>query len=229
MKASTNIQNKNSFEKARKYHFSIPELIFVSFMAALNVIFDLFLSPVLIMLLGHIIAGILIMVPLNFVFISLTKQLIDKFGTLLLYMAVFSAISVPTTFYGATPGLYKLLVGVVVGLLLDCMFAIKKPVFLKIVIGGIFGAILWWMGSFLIWTLLKFPYITGMSNLVNNFIDISRLISIPITSINGDFMLFCLVCGLLSSIPCIVLMLTSYPLVLALKKTAIYGKFTSIK
>ena len=74
MNATTNIQKENSCDKVRKHYFSIPELIFISFMATLNVLFDLFVSPVLILLLGHIIAGILIMVPLNFLFISGSKD-----------------------------------------------------------------------------------------------------------------------------------------------------------
>ena len=210
-----------------RHFFSLPELVFISLMAALNVGFDLLVSPILILLLGHIIAGILIMVPVNFIFISLTKHLIDKFGALILYMLVFSVISIPTTFFGSTPGVYKLLVGLAVGILLDIVNLIKKPIVLKIILGGLFGAIIWWMSTFLIWSTLGYPFVTGMSNLVNNMINLSSFISIPITQINGDFFLFALICGSLSAIQCILMTATTYPLAQAIKKTAIYDKFTS--
>ncbi len=216
--------------KIRYTHiFSLPELIFISFMAALNVGFDLLFSPVLILLLGHIIAGILIMVPVNFIFISLTKHLVDKIGSITIYMIIFSAIAIPTTFYGATPGIYKILSGLLVGILLDLSYIIKQPKWLKITIGGIIGAICWWLGTFLIWQLFGFPYITGMSNLVNQFIELTKIMSIPITKINGDFFLFVLICGSLSAIQCLIVTIVTYPIAQTIKKTAIYDKFTAYK
>ena len=207
--------------------FSLPELIFISSMAVLNVVFDLFLSPILILALGHIIAGILIMVPLNFLFISLTKHLVQKFGVLTVYMLVFSLISIPTTFFGGIPGVYKILVGLIIGILLDLSYSIKKPVFLRITIGGLFGALFWWTGAFIIWTLFDFPFVTGMSILVDKLVGLNRIITIPVTQINGDFFIFTLICGALSSIQCLILTSITYPVAQTIKKTAIYEKFTT--
>ncbi|MBN2156797.1 MAG: hypothetical protein JW776_12210 [Candidatus Lokiarchaeota archaeon] len=213
----------------RKHILSMSEIVFITLMAVLNVGFDLFLSPLFILLLGHVVAGILIMVPINFIFISLTKHLVDKFGTLVLYMIVFSALAIPTTFFGAFPGIYKLLVGVAIGILLDLVFFIKTPVLFKIFMGGLLGAIGWWLGTFLIWTLLGFPYVTGMSNFLNEFIPISRFISLPITKINSDFFLFVLICGLLSAIPCVLMCTITYPIAKTIKSTSIYEKFNQMQ
>ncbi len=215
--------------RARTRVFSLPELIFISLMAGLNVVFDFFLSPVLIVLLGHVIAGILIMVPINFIFISLTKHLVDKFGSLTLYMFIFGALSIPTTFYGGFPGVYKLLAGLLVGLLLDFAFVIKKPIILKVLLGGFLGAIGWWFASFFIWTLLDYPFITGMSTLLNELVDLSNLITVPITEINQDFFFFVFICGLFSAIQCIVVSAITYPFAKSIKKTPIYEKFTIIQ
>jgi hypothetical protein len=204
-------------------------MVFITLMAALNVGFDLLLSPVLILLLGHIVAGIFIMVPINFMFISLTKHLVDKIGALIMYMIVFSAMAIPTTFYGGTPGVYKLLAGLLVGLLLDVAYIVKKPVIVKIIMGGLIGSIGWWLGTFLVWTGLGFPFITGMSNLFNSLIDLSSVMSLPITGINGDFFLFVLLCGVFSAFQCILLTFLTYPIAKAIKKTAIYTRFTSYK
>lgn len=144
-------------------------------------------------------------------------------------MIVFSVIAVPTTFFGAVPGVYKIVVGVIVGILLDLAYTIKKPVALKIIIGGLVGAISWWMATFLIWTAFGYPFVTGMSNLLNNFIDMTWLISVPISHINGDFLLFIIFCGLLSSIQSIFFSAISYPIAQIIKKTAIYDRFTSFR
>ena len=140
-------------------------------------------------------------------------------------MLVFSTLAIPTTFYGATPGVYKLLVGLVVGVLLDLGYSIKKPAVLKIIIGGLFGPILWWVGTFLLWTAFGFPFVTGMSNFLNQFIELTGFISIPITDVNGDFFLFTLLCGVLSSIQCISMTAITYPIAQTIKKTAIFHKF----
>ncbi|MHA1111172.1 MAG: hypothetical protein ACTSRE_08715 [Promethearchaeota archaeon] len=212
--------------RQKKRIFSLPELIFITSIAVLNVAFDLMVSPILIIVVGHIIAGILIMVPINFIFISLTKHLVDRIGALTLYMLVFSSIAIPTTFFG-TPGVYKILIGVVIGFLLDLAYSIKKPFWLKIILGGVLGPIFWWNGVFLIWTALNFPFVAGLSNGINTIINLSGFLSLPITRINGDFFLFTLICGGLSAIQCIIMTLLTYPIAQSIKKTAIYDKFTS--
>ncbi len=208
--------------------FSLPEMIFITFMAVLNVGFDLFISPILILLLGHIITGILIMVPINFIFISLTKHLVDKIGSLTIYMIIFSVIAIPTTFYGATPGVYKLVSGVFVGFLLDVVYIVKKPIFLKIVLGGLLGSIGWWFGTFIIWTAFGFPFISGMSTLLNTFIEIAPIIENP-PIVNLDFFIFTLICGSLSAVQCVLVTALTYPVAKVVKKTVIYDKFSTYK
>jgi hypothetical protein len=169
----------------------------------------------------------LVMVPVNFIFISLTKHLVDKFGALIVYMLVFSSLAIPTTFFGSTPGVYKLLVGIIVGIFLDTAYFVKKPVILRILLGGLIGAITWWIGTFLIWTALGYPFVTGMSNLMNEVVNISTFISIPINKINRDFFLFTLICGSLSAFQCIIMTGITFPIAQTIKKTAIYDKFTN--
>lgn len=214
---------------AQKFRlFSLPEMIFITFMAVLNVGFDLLLSPILILFLGHIITGILIMVPINFIFISLTKHLVDKIGSLTIYMVVFSSIAIPTTFYGSSPGIYKLVTGVVVGFILDAVYIVKKPIFLKILLGGLLGSIGWWFGTFIIWTAFRFPFISGMSILLNSLIEIAPIIENP-PIINSEFFIFILFCGSLSAVQCVLLSALTYPVAKVVKKTAIYDKFSTYK
>ena len=69
----------------------LPEIIFIALISAFNVVFDLGASAFLknVLLVPHIIAGIFIMVPINFIFIFLIKSMVNKFGAITLYMTIF--------------------------------------------------------------------------------------------------------------------------------------------
>ena len=67
--------SENHDQKLEKY--SLPQLIFIGLMSAANVGFDMLISPGFIALFNHIISGVLIMVPVNFLFISLVKYIVD--------------------------------------------------------------------------------------------------------------------------------------------------------
>ena len=58
--------------------FNLAQIIFISLMASVNVGLDLLVSPAFIALTTHVIAGLLIMVPFNYLFISLTRFSVNK-------------------------------------------------------------------------------------------------------------------------------------------------------
>ncbi|MCK5342787.1 MAG: hypothetical protein KAR20_05255, partial [Candidatus Heimdallarchaeota archaeon] len=197
----------------------------------LNVGFSLILSPPLKILLGHIIAGIFIMVPVNFVFITFIKLLVGKFGVITLYMTIFSILTIPTTMFGGVAGIYKLIIGLIIGMSLDLAFLPKK-IPIKLSLGTFLGAILWWICLFTVWQLFRLPFVTAFSNLVNSAsvvfagsLDLSPFLSLPITSFSPDFFLFALICGGLSGIPCLLASLGGLGLFRAISRTSIYDKF----
>lgn len=216
--------------------FSLPQIIFISLMASANVGLDLLVSSGFIALTTHIVAGLLIMVPVNFLFISLTRNTIDKFGTITIYMIVFGAISAPLPFWGGTAGIFKLFLGLIIGVLLDCVFLFRK-IALKIGMGAILGAIIWWLPTFIIWQLWNLPIVEAMSNMLkagtqqftigNGWIDLSGILDLPITEFNFELVKFAFICGLISATPVLIACIIGYQLFLQIKKTSVYERFTN--
>lgn len=216
--------------------FNLPQIIFISLMASANVGFDLLVSPAFIALTTHIVAGLIIMVPVNFLFISLTRTSVDKFGTLTIYMIVFGAISAPLPFWGGTAGIFKLFLGIIIGVLLDCAFLFRKT-YLKIVVGAIIGSIIWWLPTFVIWQLWNLPIVEAMSNMLkagtqqfamgNGWIDLSGILDLPITELNFELIKFAIICGLISAVPVLIACIFGYRLFLQIKKTSVYERFTN--
>ena len=219
--------SEDSLPSTRKT-LQLVHIIFIALMASVNVGLDLLLSPSFILLFSHIIAGVLIMVPLNFIFISLTKYLVnDAFGSLTLYMTLFGAIAAPTTFFGVIPGLYKILAGVLIGITLDAVFLLRIWI-LRPIIGGLVGSITWWLSSFTVWTLFQFPYVAGFSNLFNVFWDISGFITLPVAEVSMNMVKFAVICGITSSLPTILACFLSYGLFKKIEPSAVYSRFTQM-
>ncbi len=223
-------------ENEQPKKFSLPQIIFISLMVSANVGLDLLVSPAFIALTTHIVAGLLIMVPINFLFISLTRFSVDKFGTLTIYMIVFGAISAPLPFWGGIAGIFKLFLGLLIGILLDCAFLFRK-ITLKIVMGAILGAIIWWLPTFIIWQLWNLPIVEAMSNMLkagtqqftmgNGWIDLSGFLDLPITEFNFELIKFAIICGLISAVPVLITCIIGYQLFLQIKKTSVYERFTN--
>lgn len=216
--------------------FNLAQIIFISLMASVNVGLDLLVSPAFIALTTHVIAGLLIMVPFNYLFISLTRFSVNKYGTSTVYMIVFGAISTPLPFWGGMAGIFKLFLGLIIGLFLDCAFLVKKMI-LKIIFGAILGGIIWWVPTFIIWQLWNLPIVEAMSSMLkagtpqftagNGWIDLSGILNLPITEFNLELIKFSLICGLISSIPILIAIFIGYRLFLEIKKTSIYERFTN--
>ncbi len=211
-----------------KFKINLPEIILIGLMCAMNVIFDLVVSPPLKTLLGHIIAGIFIMVPINFIFITFTKLMVDKYETITIYLTIFGILSIPTAMFGGVAGVYKIVVGFMIGFFLDLALSFDKKS-IKIIFGSIIGSIFWWMLLFIIWQAFQLPFVTAFSNLFNSTIDISGIVTIPIIGFGGPFFLFAIICGFISAIPCILGSLIGYYLFISIKKTAIYEKFINMQ
>lgn len=221
--------------KTKPFTFSSAEIVFIALMSAANVGFDIIVSPGLILLFSHIIAGIFIMVPVNFLFMSITRLLVNKYGTLTFYLTIFGLISIPTTLFGGVAGPYKILVGLAIGIGLDALFLPKSP-WLKIILGSIGGSIIWWVMTFTIWQAFNFPFVTAFSNLVNStssqfngWIALSGFIHLPITKFGPDFFLFAVFCGLLSAVPVFMVSFAALGIYKRIEKTAVYLKFKDMQ
>jgi hypothetical protein len=105
--------------------FKTKELVFLALMAALMfviaVVLGLFLTSITgVPLLGGIIVNWFL--AFSLVLIALT---IRKFGSLSLSIMIYSLLSVPTINFGP-PGIYKVIVGVAMGLIMDSFLYLGK-------------------------------------------------------------------------------------------------------
>jgi hypothetical protein len=208
-----------------KKRFGLAQIIFVALMAAFNMVFDTVVSPGIIAIFTHIITGIFIMVPINFLFMSITKRMVDKFGTLTLYLAIFATLAIPTSMFGGVAGAYKIIVGVAIGLLLDLAFLPKKPI-IKLLTGGILGAIFWWVATYTVWQAFSLPFVTNFSKLMkNSSIDITAFVTLPISGFGIEFYKFAVICGILSAGPVLIACILGFVLFERIKKTASYQRF----
>lgn len=226
----------NPFSKA--FRFTLPELILIALMSAANVGFDVVVSPALIAIFSHIVTGMLLMVPVNFVFMVLTKLMVKKYGSLTLYLVIFGLLSIPTTLFGGQPGIYKVLIGLALGLLLDFAYIpTKLPI--KLVVGSILGAIIWWIITFSIWQAFGgdlAKQVLGFSSMLNaasprynGSINLNTLVTLPITKFDNNFVIFCILCGLISAGPVLIANLASYSLYKRISKTTVYTRFQQVQ
>jgi len=213
-------------EHVKTRYFTIAQIIFIALMSAANVVLSLIVSLVVKALFTHIVAGVLIMVPFNFIFFAITKNLVNKFGTLTLYFLIYGVLAIPTSLFGSVAGVYKVVVGVAIGFVLDVLFLPKNKI-VRIITVSLGGSIFWWTVVYSIWELFDLPFVTAFSNLMNGFVDLTSIMTIPIMGFGVDFFLFALICGLFSTGPDFIATLLAHFTSTKIKKTAVYMKFNA--
>jgi hypothetical protein len=211
-------------EHVKSSYFTIAQIIFIALMSGANVVLSLLVSPIFKALFTHVIAGVFIMVPINFIFFVITKNLVNKFGTLGLYFLIYGVLAIPTPLFGGVAGVYKVVVGVAIGLVLDVLFLPKNKI-VRMITVAFGGSLFWWTVVYSIWQLFDLPFVTAFSNLMNGTFDLSAIITIPITGFGVDFFLFAFICGLFSAGPDFIATILADMTSNKIKKTAVYSRF----
>ena len=98
--------------------FSTKELTFISLMSALMFVADFLIAIGIVMATGIPLSGGIISVIVIGFFFSIILFTVRKFGTATLVALIYTALASPTASFGP-PGFYKLIIGLVLGLLLD--------------------------------------------------------------------------------------------------------------
>jgi hypothetical protein len=127
--------------------------------AALNFAVSLTVAPTLNMLIPQIFTGPLLMVPLNLL-LSYTVWATTRKPTFTLYFVTYGLLTMPTTVWGATPGVFKPLMGAAIGLTLDLTATRLKPGTrtANIAMAAIFSLV-WWAWTGAIWSIAGLPII----------------------------------------------------------------------
>ncbi len=203
------------------------EMIFIALFASLNVGLSLILSPPLKQIFTHIIAGVVFMVPLNFILMWISKRIVPKFGALTLYLGIYGLLSWATPLFGATAGYYKIIIGAALGFAFDAIYLglEKQKQGIALAVFSIVGAFVWWVITFTIWSAFGFPFVRAFSGLYNSVIPISSIITVPVNNFTVDWFIFTLICGLTSAIPVLIAVVLSEFIARKVMKTALYTKF----
>ncbi|MFC1562772.1 hypothetical protein ACFL4Z_01830 [candidate division KSB1 bacterium] len=123
-------------------YFSTVEIIFLSSMIGLDFALGLIVKPIISASgIGEFIRIDLI-VPT--VMLLVTRLVIDKFGTLIIYEFVWSTLAViamPTSF--GLPGFLKIIPAVLYGIILDSFMELfKNRLYIRILIAGVLGGVI---------------------------------------------------------------------------------------
>jgi hypothetical protein len=135
------------------------DLALTAIVAALNFAISLTVAPTLNLFIPHVFTGALLMVPLNLL-LSYTVWATTRKPTFTLYFVTYGLLTMPTTVWGSTPGVFKPFMGAAIGLTLDLVASRLKPGTrtASLVMAPIFSLV-WWVWTGAIWSLAGLPIV----------------------------------------------------------------------
>lgn len=133
------------------------DLALTAVVAALNFAVSLTVAPTLNLFIPHVFTGALLMVPLNLL-LSYTVWATTRRPTFTLYFVTYGLLTMPTTVWGSTPGVFKPFMGAAIGITLDLVATRLKPGSrtANLTMAPIFSLV-WWAWTGAIWTLAGLP------------------------------------------------------------------------
>jgi hypothetical protein len=103
-----------------RFHLKPFDLALTAIMAATNFVICATVAPALKVVIPQVFLGAFVMVPLD-LFFAYTTWAITRKNIFILYFLIFGLLTVPTTIWGNTPGIFKPFLGLAIGLLLDLL------------------------------------------------------------------------------------------------------------
>jgi len=142
------------------------DLALTATVAALNFAISLTVAPTINLIIPHVFTGALLMVPLNLL-LSYTVWATTRKPTYTLYFVTYGLLTMPTTVWGSTPGVFKPLMGAAIGLTLDLTATRLKPGTrtANLAMAPIFSLV-WWMWTGAIWSLAGLPIVNIFQNML---------------------------------------------------------------
>jgi len=143
----------------QKVGFRTFDLSLTSIMAAGNFAVSLYVAPALTFVIPKVFVGALLMTPLNlflvYVVWAVTRR--RNFG---LYFFIYGLLAMPTTIWGNTPGIFKPLLGIAIGLSLDLVASKLQPhtKTAEFTMAIVFPVV-WWGLTGAVWMLAGLPIV----------------------------------------------------------------------
>jgi hypothetical protein len=105
--------------------FTTKQLIFIALMSAFMFVGDFILAAGIVVVTGiPLSGGIISLIFISFIYVTILLT-VRKFGTATLIALIYTALASPTSSFGP-PGFYKIMIGVVLGLVVDIILSYGK-------------------------------------------------------------------------------------------------------
>jgi hypothetical protein len=134
-------------------------LVLIAIMAATNFAISISIAPALSVFVPHAFLGAFLMVPIDLLMVYIVWTLTSK-PVFTLYFLVYGLLTMPTTIWGSTPGLFKPFLGILIGLSLDLLTLKLKPHrrLTQSIIPVVFPVI-FWCWTALVWQMAGLPIV----------------------------------------------------------------------
>jgi len=134
------------------------DVALTAIVSASNFVASFYLAPLLTAFIPHVFVGAFLMVPLD-LFLAYFVWATTRKRTFTLYFVVYGLLTMPTTIWGSTPGLFKPLLGAAIGLTLDLLAGRFSPEGReRYGLAAVF-ALIYWAFTGAMWMLVGLPIV----------------------------------------------------------------------
>jgi hypothetical protein len=157
-------------------HLSPFALALTAMMAATNFAISISIAPTLTLLIPHAFVGAFLMVPLD-LFLAYIVWALTRKPVFTLYFLVYGLLTMPTTIWGSTPGLFKPFLGILIGLSLDLLTLKLKPQgrFAQGMLAIVFPVI-FWCWTALVWQVAGLPIVQIFQTMIKTAPVLSSIV-----------------------------------------------------
>ncbi len=151
-----------------QFHLKPFDLALTAIMAATNFVICATVAPALKVVIPQVFLGALIMDPMD-LFFAYTTWAITRKNIFVLYFLIFGLLTVPTTIWGNTPGIFKPFLGLAIGLLLDLLIMRLNPQtrLAKVTLAVVFPCIFWSLTA-IVWSIAGLPIVQIFQTMVTS-------------------------------------------------------------
>lgn len=160
--------------KNMKQSWELNDFVFAAITGALIFAFAFLLGSGIILVTGVPATGGIANILVAVFFMTIAKHIKPKFGFATLALAITFTIAIPTII-GGTPGVYKIIVGILIGLTIDFTVLILRGSNISYLIGCSFGAMVSIVSIFLAMKVMNFPGIEKLQPLMKYLIPFQGL------------------------------------------------------
>ncbi len=157
-----------------RHKWELNDFVFAGITGALIFAFAFLLGSGIILATGIPATGGIANILVAVFFMTIAKHIKPKFGFATLSLAITFALAIPTII-GGTPGIYKIVVGILIGLTIDLTILLLKNSNVSYLIGCSLGAMISIISIFFAMTIMDFPGVDKLQPLMKYLVPLQGL------------------------------------------------------